>query len=340
MRPIEGKAKSVRELLGVTYLIDYYQREYRWEAKQVRELLDDLSEAFLDQYEPGKTSRAEVATFRHYFLGSIIISQKGSERFIVDGQQRLTSLTLLLILLRNLQRGREDRVSLNELIFRAHYGRKTFNLAIAEREPCMEALYAGESYDASDQTESVQNLYARYQDMESYLPAELREEALPYFTDWLIDNVSLVEVSAYSDEEAYLIFETMNDRGLSLNPTDMLKGYLLANMDQDRRNDANDLWRRRVQELDAHGEDHGADFFKAWLRSQHAESIRERHKGAVPRDFDRIGTEFHRWLRGQAGAPRLGDIRGLLRLRPSGLRFLQQAVPLRETGSGGTHGWS
>ena len=91
MRPVDGKAKSVRQLLqGVKYSIDYYQREYRWEAKQVRELLNDLSEVFLEDYEAG-IARSEVARFTHYFLGSIIVSQKNSESFIVDGQQRLMS---------------------------------------------------------------------------------------------------------------------------------------------------------------------------------------------------------------------------------------------------------
>ena len=104
MTPIGGKAKTLRELLkGVKYSIDYYQREYRWEAKQLLELLNDLSGMFLKEYEPG-IDRKRVADFPHYFLGSIIISQKETQRFIVDGQQRLTSLTLLLVLLRSLQR--------------------------------------------------------------------------------------------------------------------------------------------------------------------------------------------------------------------------------------------
>ena len=53
---------------------------------------------------------------------------------------------------------------------------------------------------------------------------ELAEHALPYFIDWLIENVHLVEITAFSDEDAYTIFETMNDRGFSLTPTEMLKG--------------------------------------------------------------------------------------------------------------------
>ena len=297
MRPIDGKARSVRELLqGVKYSIDYYQREYRWDAKQVRELLDDLCEMFLEEYEPG-IARTRVAEFSHYFLGSIIISQRDTESFIVDGQQRLTSLTLLLILLRNLQRGLDDMVNIDELIFSERYGRKTFNLSVDERAPCMEALFEDESYDPSDQTESVQNLHERYQDMVSHFPEELRSDALPYFIDWLIDNVHLVEITAYSDDEAYTIFETMNDRGLSLSPTEMLKGYLLANMEQHHRVRANELWRRRILELKTGRDDYGSDFFKSWFRSQFAAKIRERRKGAVAEDFERIGTEFHRWLR-------------------------------------------
>ncbi|PKN81645.1 MAG: hypothetical protein CVU47_06095 [Chloroflexi bacterium HGW-Chloroflexi-9] len=297
MKEILGKAKTVRELLhGVRYSIDYYQREYRWESKQIRELLDDLSGKFLEEYEPGHP-RTKVADYPHYFLGSIIISKKDAASFIVDGQQRLTSLTLLLILLRNLQQGRPDAVNIDELVVSKHYGEKSFNLAIDERRLCMEALFEGESFDAADRTESVQNLYARYQDLEETFPEELRTEALPYFTDWLVENVHLVEITAYSDEDAYTIFETMNDRGLSLSPTDMLKGFLLAGMKPGQRVQANELWRRRIQNLTDRHPDLESDFFKTWLRSQYATKIRERKKGARAEDFDRIGTEFHRWLR-------------------------------------------
>ena len=297
MRPIEAKAKSVRELLqDVRYSIDYYQREYRWEAKQVRELLDDLSEMFFAEYEPGM-AKSKVKEFPHYFLGSIIISQRDGKSFIVDGQQRLTTLTLLLIFLRSLQRKREDSVNIDNLIFSDHFGEKTFNLVVAERDACMEALFDGVVFDTSEQSESVQNLDERYQDIAAYFPVELQEDALPHFIYWLIGKVHLVEISAYTDEEAYTIFETMNDRGLSLSSTEMLKGYLLANMEPRHRTSTNNLWRRRVQELSERRDEHGADFFKSWLRSQYADKIRVRRKGATAEDFDRIGTEFHRWLR-------------------------------------------
>jgi len=302
MREILGKAKTVRELLkGVKYSIDYYQREYKWHEKQIRELVDDLSDKFLEEYQPTHP-RSKVADYPHYFLGSIIISKKESVGYIVDGQQRLTSLTLLLVLLRNLQKKHAKQVNVDELIFSEKFDQKSFNLHVDERTPAMEALYedGGATFNTTDRPESVQNLVARYRDLETCFPGELRDDALPYFLDWLLENVHLVEITAYSDDDAYTIFETMNDRGLSLSPTDMLKGYLLANIDEAKRTTANARWRDRIRELNDAGKEVEADCFKAWLRSQHATKIRERKKGAKPEDFDRIGTEFHRWLRDAA----------------------------------------
>ncbi|MBM4046177.1 MAG: DUF262 domain-containing protein [Planctomycetes bacterium] len=298
MKEILGNAKTVRQLLkGVKYSIDYYQREYKWRDKQVRELVDDLTSKFLEEYAPSHP-RKKVADYPHYFLGSIIISKKDSGSFIVDGQQRLTSLTLLLIYLRTLQKGREDQVNVDELISCVTYGQKSFNLHVDERTPAMEALFEGKPFDGSGRSESVQNLLQRYRDIEEAFPGELRDKALPYFIDWLLENVHLVEITAYSDDDAYTIFETMNDRGLSLSPTDMLKGYLLANIDDEaKRMDANIRWRNRIHGLNEAGKEVEPDCFKTWLRSQFATKIRERKKGARPEDFDRIGTEFHRWVR-------------------------------------------
>jgi hypothetical protein len=301
MREILGKAKTVRELLkGVKYSIDYYQREYKWHEKQIRELVDDLSGKFLEEYQPTHP-RSKVADYPHYFLGSIIISKKESVGYIVDGQQRLTSLTLLLVLLRNLQKDQAKQVNVDELIFSEKFDQKSFNLHVDERTPAMDALYEGQPFDITNRPESVQNLVQRYRDLETCFPEELRDDTLPYFIDWLLENVHLVEITAYSDDDAYTIFETMNDRGLSLSPTDMLKGYLLANIDENKRTSANTRWRDRIRDLNDAGKEIESDFFKAWLRSQYATKIRERKKGAKAEDFDRIGTEFHRWLRDAAG---------------------------------------
>jgi len=298
VKKIDGVAKTIRELLsGQRYAIDYYQREYKWQRKQLQELIDDLTVRFLEDYSV-TDQRDAVQKYGHYFLGSIILSERDNETFIVDGQQRLTTLTLLLILLHERQGTREDGVKLADLIFAEKYGKKSFNIHVPDRTPFMEALFKGETFDASQCSESVQNIAARYADLDEILPDEIDDRAVPFFADWLIENVHLVKITAQSDEDAYTIFETMNDRGLSLTPLDMLKGYLLnAITDPAKRHDAATVWRKRLESLRELGKDEDSDAVKTWLRASYAQSVRERHRGAENRDFERIGTEFHRWLR-------------------------------------------
>ena len=308
-REIDGKGRTVRELLaGRKYSIDYYQREYKWQKKQLTELIDDLANKFLESYEEGN-DRGAVADYSHYFLGSIIVSDKEGQKYIIDGQQRLTTLTLLLMFLRSRLGESGQKGLIADLICSEKFGKRSFNLDVCERTPCMEALYAGEEISDAGISESVANIAARYADLEGQFPEELAGTALPYFVDWLIENVHLIEITAYSDDDAYTIFETMNDRGLSLTPAEMLKGYLLANIaDTDLRTRASRVWKDRVQALIDVGKDEDADGIKSWLRSQYADSIRERKRGAAARDFDLIGTEFHRWVRDRKEA--LGLISG------------------------------
>jgi len=81
-------------LENTRFSIDYYQREYKWQKKQLQELIDDLSEKFLDSYEEGY-DRSNIQNYENYYLGSIILCEKEGKLFIVDGQQRLTTITLL-----------------------------------------------------------------------------------------------------------------------------------------------------------------------------------------------------------------------------------------------------
>ncbi|MDE2979853.1 MAG: DUF4268 domain-containing protein [Gemmatimonadota bacterium] len=299
-KTIDGRARTVWDLLHrAKYAIDFYQREYAWKERQVRELIDDLTGKFLDSYEPGH-SRHEGERYGHYFLGSIVISHKRRQRFIVDGQQRLTTLTLLLIHLHRLQEGRDKPVEVQHLIYSDYRGRKSFNLDVPDRAEVMEKLMGGKPLEVNGESESVRNIVARYGNIADHLPEEVAGSALPNFVDWLLYNVHLVEIEAFSDEDAYTIFETMNDRGLSLSLPEMLKGYLLANIRQENDQKAvNQTWKDHMQRLKELGDEEDVDFFKNWLRARYAETIRAGKKGAENRDYERIGSEFHRWVRDQ-----------------------------------------
>jgi len=307
MNKIDARSKTIRELLEKTkYSIDFYQREYKWKKEHVTALLDDLETKFLSQYEEGHDPQ-KVQEYAHYFLGPIIISRKNGINSIVDGQQRLTTLTLLLIYLNNLQTEtlKSDpsfrQVDIKSLIFSEKFGVKSFNIDVDERATCMEALFNNSPFNPEGITESVHNIWDRFNDIVQLFPEPLKNRTLPYFIDWLIECVDLVEVVAYSDDDAYAIFETMNDRGLRLSSAEMLKGYLLANItDDNQRRQANALWRKRTfefLELAEGDEKEAEEFFKDWLRSQYAESIRERKRDARNEDWESLGTRYHKWVR-------------------------------------------
>lgn len=341
VKAIDGRARTVREMLDKTkYAIDFYQREYAWQERQVRELIDDLTGKFLDHYEPGH-ARHEVERYGHYFLGSVVLSHKRQKRFVVDGQQRLTTLTLLLIYLHNLQADRPDRVEVRDLIYSEKFGRKSFNIDVPDRTGIMQALLEGRTPEVNGETESVRNLAARYADIVDHVPQEIADTVLPFFIDWLLENVHLVAIEAYSDEDAYTIFETMNDRGLSLSLPDMLKGYVLANIThEDDQRAVNATWKAQMQRLREIGDEEDVDFFKDWLRAQYAQTIRPGKKGAENKDFERIGSEFHRWVRDQKDPLGLVDEDGFTRFVKRDLDFYAKRYgEIRRAADTLTPGW-
>ncbi len=301
MKTIQGDAKHIRELLANARfgIDDSFQRPYRWEKKHVEELIDDLTQAFDDNYEESN-SREDVMDYDLYFLGSIITSDEEGRKSIVDGQQRLTTITLLLIYLYHKIESVNEKAVIAPLIASYQFGRHAYNLDVSTRNDCMDHLFTGKALSPNaTEDPSVPNIIDRYQDIESVFPEEISQNnSLPYFIDWLLHKVYLVETTADTERDAYTIFETMNDRGLSLTPSEMLRGYLLTNIkDQSRQRSALAAWDNRVRGLEKLGHGEGAHAIRSWLRSQYAETIRQGGRGSGPRDFDVIGTEFHRWVR-------------------------------------------
>lgn len=296
---IEAKDRSVHDVLdNKKYTVDYYQREYSWQQSHIEQLVTDLSSSFLQAYQ-SEHDRSEVENYNSYYLGPFVLSDKGTKRSIIDGQQRLTSLTLFLVYLNNLQKTYGLNESIESMIFSKKFGSKSFNIEVKERVACLQALFEQGEYQLQDDDDaSTQNMVARYEDIEEAFPKEIDEQVLPFFIDWLTERVVLVEIIAYSDDNAYTIFETMNDRGLNLTPTEMLKGYLLSRFkDENLRQQANDFWKKSILKLHEYEKDEDQRFIQAWLRAKYAETIRKGSVGSKNEDFEKIGTRFHSWVR-------------------------------------------
>ena len=332
--------RSVRDLLqAASFSIDEYQREYKWERKHVDELLDDLINKFQNNYAPGDETK-KVAQYDDYFLGSIIVTKREGKSFLVDGQQRVTTLTLLLIYLyrQAIDQGLPVGPDIAPLIFSSSYGEKKFNLDIPEREPVIRALFEGTEFSPDGHDESIRTMRARYADIEDRDLAGELNEALPHFIYWLMGKVGLIEIATDNDRHAYAIFETMNDRGKPLSPVDMLKAFLLAPIsDAEKRRLVNDKWKREVFGLISWGgeqdPERDAACIKAWLRAQHATSVRERRAGATDKDWELIGTVFHRWIRDNAKRLGLGKEAPNVAMISSDFPFFARAYKLIQEGA-------
>lgn len=324
--------KTVQDLLkDEKFSIDDYQREYKWDKKQIDELVSDLSSKFLAHYQPGHETR-EITQYDSYFLGSIIVSKRDGTNYLIDGQQRTTSLTLLLIYLYHRLKAFESRAlgKVESLIYSDAFGEMSFNLKIPERTPVLKALFQGTDFQTENQEESLVNMWKRYQDIKDALDPDPEEpspldNAVEHFAYWLTGKVGLIEIATNDDAFAYTIFETMNDRGKPLNPTDMLKAYLLGRIqDGEARSRANDRWKAEIQKLSQFGrgkdDDIESNFLKTWLRAQYGQNTRQRKANATEEDWEKIGGPFHRWVndqRSQMGLVRQDDY----------LQLIEQDIP-------------
>ena len=186
------------------------------------------------------------------------------------------------------------------MIFSEAYGELSFNINVEERIDCLKALFESGNYILKDEdNESTINMVNRYNDIATAFPEdEIKGPVLSMFIDWLTRKVVLIEIIAYKDENAYTIFETMNDRGLNLTPTEMLKSFLLSKYNnKDKREKINKFWKVSMQKLHDFNKDEDQRFIQSWLRAKYADTIRESKKDATNEDFEKIGTRFHSWVR-------------------------------------------
>lgn len=299
-KAIDAEDHPLKEILsGKKYTVDYFQREYRWEKEHIEQMLSDLIFEFNNNHQDSHTE-VDVEKYKTYFMGTIVLSAKDNAYSIIDGQQRLTSLTLLLIYLYHSIDSSDAKDEIRNMIYSSSYGKKSFNLKVEEREDCLQGLYEKGQYDISlCRNSSTRNMVERYSDIQEIFPSnEFSGTKLNSFAYWVINKLILVQIVANTEESAYTIFETMNDRGLSLTPSDMLKGFILSNFNsEEKRSKVNTEWKKDMQEFNDYGKDIDTQFFQAWMRAKFAETIRETGAGAVNKDFENIGVRFHNWFK-------------------------------------------
>lgn len=294
---IDAKSKSLKDILFEKhYTVGYFQREYKWQRTHIEDLLIDLERSFNSNWEENHTQQ-DVANYSKYYMGPIVLYTENSEYSIVDGQQRLTSFILLMIYLnKKYDQLLEIKNKYNGYIFSEHYGKESYNMNITERDIILDFLYKGSDFDEIVlKNESCKTLLERYNDIIELFPESLANKKIfPLFCNWLTEKLVFIEILTQTSESAYTIFETMNDRGLNLTQTELLKSFLLSNVNNEARiKELDAIWKNKISILNSIDDDQ--DFFKAWLRGKYAVSIRTTEKDSENKDFEKIGTRYSSW---------------------------------------------
>lgn len=294
---IDAKSKSLKDMLFERhYKVGYFQREYRWKRNHIEDLIIDLERSFNANWSEEHTQK-EVATYDKYYMGPIVLYMDNSEYSIVDGQQRLTSFILLMIFLNHkYSEILKTKNKFEGYIYSEHYGTESYNMNISERDKMLNFLHKGADFDESIlKNESCKTILERYNDIVELFPPSLLDVTIfPLFTNWLTEKLVFIEILTQTSESAYTIFETMNDRGLNLTQTELLKSFLLSNVKDDTKiKELDAIWKSKISILNSIDDDQ--DFFKAWLRAKYAVTIRTSEKDSENKDFEKIGTRFSSW---------------------------------------------
>lgn len=160
---------SLKDLKGILanrkFSINYYQRGYRWQEQQIDDLINDLTTEFLSN---GEIKDRANAQYSNYFMGSIVLCDEHGNFSIIDGQQRLTTLTLILIYLKHtfgkyldqkpeLNISQSLLIQISSMILTENRGVQSFNLNVLDRKECMNAIYDNNIDGFTDDTSETNN---------------------------------------------------------------------------------------------------------------------------------------------------------------------------------------
>ncbi len=220
------------------FKIPGYQRPYAWTTEEAEELLDDLLAALGDGDEP-------IDTINPYFLGSIVLIKGDKpDAEVVDGQQRLTTLTILLAVLRA---SVSDELAQDLTTFLYQKGNKAkgtsnlYRLKLRERDEEFFKKYIQDegginklkelsSVGLSDSQRNIKENALGNKKAVGLLRRleQIPEPQLDRFAQFIVTRCFLVVVSTPDFDSAYRVFSVMNDRGLDLSPTDILKAKIIG----------------------------------------------------------------------------------------------------------------
>lgn len=288
---IKCEKKVIREIFNMWYCIPDYQRAYVWDTDQVRDLLDDTISAYRENKEA------------QYFLGSMVlkINEKSennvsyTEYELLDGQQRITTVFLILACMRDMLTDYPQyQNSLAGFVYQAEDAilqqpermRIIFNIRSDVRNfvnehikplhgTCDDALLK-EKMQAKDVNISIRNMANAMLVAHEFLE-ENKSEIIGYLS-YFLNKVLMIYVATEELQDAFQLFTVLNNRGVKLSSSDILKAENLKELSAADRTS----WATRWEEMDTY---FGEDFDK-FLSHIRTILVKKKQTTTLLKEFD------------------------------------------------------
>ncbi len=228
------------------FIVPEYQRPYVWQEENIQELIDDLYYAFENKQNS------------EYFLGALVLKRTREKEFkeyeILDGQQRLTTLCMMMAVLRDLMKKPQYKWTLSQMIYQEENellkvpsrNRIKYNTRDKVKDFVKNYIIANGSTKKKDLINyhedtniSVSNMAKAISSMHNIFESK---ENLEAFAVFLLNNVLFIYVSTDNTEDAFRLFTILNDRGIPLSNADILKSINIGEVPEEDLDEYSKNW--------------------------------------------------------------------------------------------------
>lgn len=270
-----------KHLSNSSMLVPSHQRDYKWRKEYIDQFIDDIIEA-KEKIEP------------RYFCGLMVFVKTGEDEYsILDGQQRLATTVIFYSAVRNWLYKTSEFEGFGRQIERDFLGDARlgdteptpklrlnsanddiFKSYVINRHPVSEIRKASRGIGSSDRNKpllgAIVHLNQRIEDIASNFVSSI--EAKDYLIElckYLENAVRVVVLSVQSEESAYTLFETLNDRGMELAPLDLVKNHLFGQASRSEKGDLRGMESRWAEMMAVLDESKPDSFLRAFWASRH-----------------------------------------------------------------------
>lgn len=272
-----------RVFSNTTYYIDFYQRQYKWDETPVKRLLEDVFYKFNEEYAKHKDSDIPLqqlvsSKYSWYYLNTYVTNTIEGKVFVVDGQQRLTTITLILIKLYHQAQQFSSKLKdwlKNKIIGQSGF-EEEFWMNHETHKPTLMGILNGDELEHIPTNSGItaKNMVDNYRVIANWLDGELTDQhSFESFTFYFLYRLVLINLNV-EQTEVPMVFEVINDRGIKLKPHEILKGKLLGQVEKDELKalHLNELWENHVNSINKFRDDEIDQFFIYFFKAKLADT--------------------------------------------------------------------